>query len=131
MHGCNRVSMKLKLVSTLFQEIDEYKKMLNSDKDDIDIKNLLQSQMSNCISELQKESDDRIDQIRAEFAAKYEAQMQAMQNAGNRDQLERSKYESEIQRLKNKLGDATPKLSELQAQVRILLSQIVDFLGYH
>ncbi|XP_069120511.1 retrograde protein of 51 kDa-like isoform X4 [Argopecten irradians] len=110
-------------ISILEKEIEELKKLLNTDTSSFDIKNLWKGEITSCIKQLQEDNDKELCRIKADYAARYDAQMRQMGTSQMKDNAIVAKLESEISRLKGRNVDQGPQIAQLNAELQRLRNE--------
>nr|XP_022320108.1 retrograde protein of 51 kDa-like isoform X2 [Crassostrea virginica] len=105
-------------------EIKELQALIDRDKG-TEMRDIWKGEMSKAVSELQKEYDNQINQIRLDCESRMESQLRELQAGVNRDNMEALQAKEETKKLKTRMGDVMPRLAELEAENAKLRNQII------
>ncbi|XP_062593108.1 retrograde protein of 51 kDa-like isoform X1 [Saccostrea cucullata] len=105
-------------------EIKELQALIDRDKG-MEMRDIWKGEMSKAVSELQKEYDNQINQIRMDCENRMDAQLRELQAGVNRDNMEALQAKEESKKLKSRLGDLGPRVAELEAENAKLRNQII------
>ncbi|XP_048773462.1 retrograde protein of 51 kDa-like isoform X1 [Ostrea edulis] len=105
-------------------EIKELQALIDRDKG-TEMRDIWKGEMSKAVSELQKEYDNQINQIRMDCESRMESQLRELQAGVNRDNMEAVQAKEESRKLKSRLGDLGPRVAELEAENSKLRNQII------
>nr|XP_022321428.1 retrograde protein of 51 kDa-like isoform X2 [Crassostrea virginica] len=105
-------------------EIKELQALIDRDKG-TEMRDIWKGEMSKAVSELQKEYDNQLNQIRLDCESRMESQLRELQAGVNRDNMEALQAKEETKKLKSRMGDVMPRLAELEAENAKLRNQII------
>ncbi|XP_063422873.1 retrograde protein of 51 kDa-like isoform X2 [Mytilus trossulus] len=130
---CKRIQAEMKLQTSeedcKFQiniyeaEIAELKAMLDRDRS-IEMKDIWKGEISKAINELNTQYALEVDRIQAEMQKNYDMQMNEMRAGLNRDNMETMSAREESKKVKGKLNELQPLISQLQAENAMLKSRL-------
>lgn len=106
-------------------EVEQYKQLLEKDKT-VEIRDVWRNELKKCIAEIQREYDDKLGHIKAEYETKMETQMRQLQAGVNRDNIESLQAREESKKLKSKMGDFGRQLADLEAENKRLRSALAQ-----
>ncbi|CAC5357010.1 unnamed protein product [Mytilus coruscus] len=130
---CKRIQAEMKLqtaeedckfqINIYEAEIAELKAMLDRDRS-IEMKDIWKGEISKAINELNTQYASEVDRIQAEMQKNYEMQMNEMRAGLNRDNMETMSAREESKKVKGKLNELQPLISQLQAENAMLKSRL-------
>ncbi|XP_071157111.1 retrograde protein of 51 kDa-like isoform X2 [Mytilus edulis] len=130
---CKRIQAEMKLqtaeedckfqINIYEAEIAELKAMLDRDRS-IEMKDIWKGEISKAINELNAQYATEVDRIQAEMQKNYEMQMNEMRAGLNRDNMETMSAREESKKVKGKLNELQPLISQLQAENAMLKSRL-------
>lgn len=104
-------------------EIKELKALLDRDKV-TDVRNFWRGEIQSAIAALQREYDEQLNDIRCKSEMQVENRMRDLESGINRDNMENAHLKEECKRLRSKIGDANPRMADLESQLEALRKQL-------